>query len=180
MIKNQTVRIEITDITAEGSGVGKYEGMAVFVPLTAVGDIIDAKIVKLKPNYAYGILDRIIKSSKSRIEPDCPYFKKCGGCVFRHIDYGTELEIKANRVRQAMLRIAGEDIKSNGIAGADNITAYRNKAQFPFAKTYEAGFFAPRSHRVIPIKNCPLLPDEAGKIAECVSAFLEDKNIEIF
>ncbi|MBO4433556.1 MAG: 23S rRNA (uracil(1939)-C(5))-methyltransferase RlmD [Clostridia bacterium] len=180
MIKNQSVRIKITDITAEGAGVGKYEGFAVFVPDTATGDVIDAKIVKVKSNYAYGIIERIITPSKSRTEPDCPYFRKCGGCVFRHINYAAELEIKQNRVKQALLRIAGADIKSGGIVGADNTASYRNKAQFPFAKTYEAGFFAPRSHRVIPIKNCPLLPDEFNKIAACVSLFSEDNGISVY
>ncbi|MBO4734025.1 MAG: TRAM domain-containing protein, partial [Clostridia bacterium] len=76
MIKNQSVRINITDITAEGAGVGKYEGFAVFVPDTATGDVIDAKIVKVKSNYAYGIIERIITPSNSRTEPDCPYFRK--------------------------------------------------------------------------------------------------------
>ena len=180
MIKNQSVRIKITDITADGAGVGKYEGMAVFVPLTAAGDTIDAKIVKVKSNYAYGIIDKIITPSASRTEPDCPYFKQCGGCVFRHIDYASELEIKENRVRQALLRIGGTDVKSGGIVGADGTVSYRNKAQFPFAATYEAGFFAPRSHRVIPIKNCPLLPREFNAAAECVSAFLKENGIPVY
>lgn len=180
MIKNETVRIKITDVTAEGAGVGKYEGMAVFVPLTAKDDVIDAKIVKVKSNYAYGIIERIIAPSPFRISPDCPYTGKCGGCVFRQTDYKQELEIKHNRVKQALIRIAGADIKSGGIIGSDMTDGYRNKAQFPFAKTYEAGFFAPRSHRVIPIKNCRLLPDEFSKIAECVSLFAEEKNIPVY
>ena len=180
MIKNETVRISITDITAEGAGVGRHEGMAVFVPRTAAGDVIDAKIVKVKPNYAFGIIDKIISPSKSRIKPDCPCFNKCGGCVFRHIDYKSELEIKENRVREALRRIAGADVKSGGITGGGRIDAYRNKAQFPFAASGEAGFFAPRSHRVIPIKTCPLLPDEFISAAECVSAFIADNGITVY
>ena len=180
MIKNQTVRLEITDITAEGAGVGRYEGMAVFVPLTAAGDIIDAKIVKVKSNYAFGIIDKIITPSASRVTPDCPHFKQCGGCVFRHIDYAAELKIKENRVRQAFLRIAGADIKSGGISGGENTCEYRNKAQFPISATYKAGFFAPRSHRIIPIDNCPLLPKEFNRIAECVSVFLKENGISVY
>lgn len=180
MIKNETVRIKITDVTAEGAGVGKYEGMAVFVPLTAIGDVIDAKIVKVKSNYAYGIVEKTVTPSPFRIPPDCPYTGKCGGCVFRHTEYKHELEIKHNRVKQTFLRIAGAEIKSGGIVGSDIVDGYRNKAQFPFAKTYEAGFFAPRSHRVIPIKNCALLPEEFSKIADCVSRFAEEKNIPVY
>lgn len=180
MTKNQIVTLSITDITAEGAGVGKYEGMAVFVPHTAIGDTASVKIVKVKSNYAYGIIDRIITLSPDRVDADCPYFGKCGGCVFRHINYEAELKTKENRVSQALKRIAGADIKSGGIVGAANLSGYRNKAQFPFAATCEAGFFALRSHRVIPIKNCPLLPKELNEIAECVSAFLEENNISVY
>ncbi|MBR4909782.1 MAG: 23S rRNA (uracil(1939)-C(5))-methyltransferase RlmD [Clostridia bacterium] len=180
MIKNETVRITVNDITAEGAGVGRYEGMAVFVPHTAVGDVIDAKIVKINKNYAYGIIDKIITSSDTRIPVDCPSFYKCGGCVFRHINYKSELEIKENRVRETLKRIAGADIKSGGIVGADNTFAYRNKAQFPFSANGSTGFFAPRSHRVIPISECPLLPDEFGGIAACVSEFLRENNISVY
>ena len=180
MFKNQIVRISITDITAEGAGVGKYEGMAVFVPLTAVGDEIDAKIVKVKSNYAYGIVDKIITPSASRITPDCPHFKQCGGCVFRHIDYAAELKIKENRVRQALKRIAKTEIKSGSIIGAVNTNAYRNKAQFPLSATYKVGFFAPRSHRIIPVDKCPLLPEEFGRIADCVSKFLKENQIPVY
>lgn len=180
MIKNQIVEINITDITAEGEGVGKYGGMAVFVPHTAAGDVIRAKIVKVKPRYCYGIIEKIITPSDSRIEPDCPHFGKCGGCVYRHINYKSELLIKENRVREALRRIAGADIKSGGIVGADTVNGYRNKAQFPICATYEVGFFAPRSHRAVPVKGCPLLPDEFNKAAECVCSFLKEKQISVY
>ena len=180
MIKNETVKLEITDMTAEGAGVGKYEGMAVFVPSAAVGDILYAKIVKVKSSYAYGIIDKIITPSPDRISTDCIYAKRCGGCVFRHISYAAELAVKQNRVAEALKRIAGVTVKSGGIVGADSVYGYRNKAQFPFALSGEIGFFAPRSHRVVPIKNCALLPDEFSRIAECVSAFLEEYGVSVY
>ena len=77
--KNQIIPLEITDITSEGNGVGRYEGMAVFVPMTAIGDIIDAKIVKVQKNFCFGIIESINTPSDDRIEPDCPVFKSCGG-----------------------------------------------------------------------------------------------------
>ncbi len=180
MNKNDIVTLDITDITTEGAGVGKADGMAVFVPMTAVGDKITAKIVKVKPRYAYGILQKILAPSPYRTDNDCPYFNRCGGCVFRHISYEAELQIKANRVKETLKRIGGADVPSGGIIGADTPQRYRNKAQFPFGSDYETGFFAPRSHRVIPIKNCALLPDVFSGIADCVSAFLEKNNIPIY
>ena len=180
MIKNDIITLDITDVTAEGAGVGKCGGMAVFVPGTAVGDTVLCKIIKVKSNYAIGKPESIITPSPYRIENDCPYFPKCGGCVFRHISYEKELEIKLNRVTETLRRIAGADINCGGIVGDDSAQHYRNKAQFPFAATFEAGFFAPRSHRVIPIKKCALLPDVFNDIAECVSAFLKEKNISVY
>ena len=98
MQKNQEIILEITDITTEGSGVGKYEGMAIFVPLTAVGDTARVKILKVKKTYAYGKLIELLTPSENRIENDCPHFSKCGGCVFRHINYNAECKLKENKV----------------------------------------------------------------------------------
>ena len=95
MKKNEIYRIEITGMTAEGNGVGRTdEGIAVFVPHTAVGDVISCKTVKAAKSYAYGIIDRIITPSDDRIESTCPVSAKCGGCTFRHISYDAELKIK--------------------------------------------------------------------------------------
>lgn len=180
MNKNDIVELSITDVTAEGSGVGKYEKIAVFVPNTAIGDRIRAKIVKVKSSYAFAIAEEIITPSKNRAKNDCPYFPKCGGCVFRHIDYTSELEIKKHRVYETIKRIGGIELSSLNIVGLPEPDAYRNKAQFPISSAYETGFFAPRSHRVIPIKNCRLLPDVFSRIAECVSDFLKSNNISVY
>ncbi|MBR5922377.1 MAG: TRAM domain-containing protein, partial [Clostridia bacterium] len=91
MNKNDIITLDITDVTAEGSGVGRFEGMAVFVPLTAVGDKVKAKVLKVKPRYAYAKLLEILSPSENRTDTDCPYFSRCGGCVFRHIKYESEL-----------------------------------------------------------------------------------------
>ena len=180
MIKNEIVRLEITDVTAEGLGVGRYEGMAVFVSDTAIGDIIDAKIVKVKSSYAYAIIDSIVKPSCDRVSPDCKHSKQCGGCVFRHISYEAELQIKQRRVREALKRIAGVDIPCGGIIGAKSPDEYRNKTQFPFAATYETGFFARHSHRVIPVNSCKLIPDVFNKIALCVCEFCREFSISVY
>ena len=83
--KNQKITLSITGMTADGSGVGKYEGMAVFVPMTAIGDTIECTIVKTGKSFCFGKCDKVLESAECRIEPDCPQFRKCGGCVYRHI-----------------------------------------------------------------------------------------------
>ena len=85
--KNDIIPLKITDITGQGSGIGRVDGLAVFVPLTAVGDEIEARILKVKKSYAFGKLERIVTPSELRTTPDCDCYAKCGGCVFRSILY---------------------------------------------------------------------------------------------
>ncbi len=183
MKKNEFYNIEITGMTAEGNGVGRAEGMAVFVPHTAVGDVISCKIVKTAKNYCYGIIDKIITPSENRTESDCPVSEKCGGCTFRHIKYSAELEIKDKLVRDAFFRIGGfENIPVDEICGGEE-NFYRNKAQYPAAEIdgkAVCGFYAKRSHRVIPFTKCRLQPEIFGEISEFCLDFANDKKIPAY
>ena len=177
MIKNQIITLEITALTNEGSGVGRYEGMAVFVPFSAVGDIIECRIVKVLKSYAYGRIERIVTQSPDRVENTCPAFGKCGGCAFRHISYEAELAAKDGFVRDAFNRIGGFDPDKTEfleIAGSGNVDGYRNKLQMPLAKNESgivSGFFSERSHRVIPVEECLLQP----KIFSEIVAFVKEE-----
>ena len=129
--KNQDIEIEITGITTEGSGVGHYDGIAVFVPNTATGDVIDCHIIKTKKNYAVGKINHILKAAESRIIPDCDVFARCGGCVFRHINYTAECEMKKQRVIDAFARLGHIEISPEEIIKSSRENRYRNKAQYP-------------------------------------------------
>ena len=130
--KNQEVRLDITGTTAQGAGVGRLEGMAVFVPLTAPGDTARVKLVKVAKNYAYGRLEELLSPAPCRVEPDCPQFAQCGGCCYRHISYPAELELKAQRVRDALERIGGfANLPLRPILGAAGRDGYRNKGLLP-------------------------------------------------
>jgi 23S rRNA (uracil1939-C5)-methyltransferase len=162
--KNDIITLTILRITSEGFGIGKHEGMAVFVPYTAVGDTIFAKIVKIAKNYAYGIIDRIETPSPARITPDCKVFMKCGGCNFRHMTYASELSAKLRIVTDAFSKIGGFLIDPGfvNMYGARETDHYRNKAQIPVAEglldELISGFYAPRSHRIVPHDSCVLQP----------------------
>lgn len=180
MKKNDIIELEITDITHEGSGVGKHNGMAVFTPMTAVGDIINAHILKVNKHYAFAKCEEIIAPSGHRIDVDCPVFSRCGGCVFRHINYDAETQLKQNRVRQTMHRIGKADIDPAPILCDKNPTRYRNKAMYPVAQDGELGFFSHRSHRIIPCGDCLLHPDIFYKAGNVFTAFAKKYGISSY
>ena len=163
MNKNDIITLEITGLTSEGSGTGKSaDGMAVFVPKTAVGDVIEARILKVLKSYAYGKIERVVTPSPDRIENDCPVFGKCGGCVYRHISYAAELFAKEQIVRDAFERLGGLAPEFLPICGSEKTERYRNKLQMPLGKDGNgviiSGFFSERSHRVIAVEDCKLQP----------------------
>lgn len=180
MQKNEELILNITDVTADGSGVGKYEGMAVFVPLTAIGDTVKIKILKVKKNYAFGKVMEVINPSEDRIEPDCPVFNKCGGCVYRHISYNAECKLKENKVKEAIRRIGGVDMLPQPIMYGQRVDKYRNKAQFPVSQEGRVGFYAFHSHRIIPCSDCALQPSVFKEILKTCEKWIIDNNISIY
>ena len=185
MKKNDIVKIKITSATAEGSGVGKTEdNIVVFVPMTAIGDEIEARILKVKKTYAFGKIEKIITPSAARISPDCPNFSKCGGCVWRHISYDEELKIKSQKVKDAVERIGGISTEFRPIIGSDRVNRYRNKAQFPFGKDKEGGavigFYAFHSHRIIDCDDCALQPEIFKTVMDVTRDFIERTNTDIY
>lgn len=178
--KNDKIELTIDALTSEGSGVGRYNGLAVFVHGTVPQDKIIAHIIKRSKNYAIGIIDKILCPSPERIESDCPYSKKCGGCSFRHMTYDEELKYKKSRVQDALNRIGHLDIEVDEIIGADDLTHYRNKAQYPVDISdgeMFAGFYAYKSHRIIPCADCKLQPAEFEKGLEAFAKWIESENI---
>lgn len=180
--KNEIYKTEITGMTSDGNGVCKINSIAVFVPYTAIGDILEIRIVKVLKNYAFGIIENIIKPSESRISPDCSVSFKCGGCVFRHINYKAELEFKQQKVYDAVTRIGGIDgslVKE--IIPADNILSYRNKAQLPISYDKNGnitlGFFAQRSHKVISTDFCFLHSNDFNSIIDAFINFANKYNL---
>ncbi len=162
--KNEIVDLEITGYTAEGSGIGRYKDIAVFVPLAAMGDKLRVRILKTAKTYAFGKIEKIVSGSKERIPVDCPQFAQCGGCVYRHISYAAELRAKQQRVQDAVERIGGfHDVVMNPIVGAKDPDHYRNKAQLPIGRAPDGGirmgFFASHSHRIIHCNECLLQPE---------------------
>lgn len=188
--KNQIITLEITGLSNDGSGVGHYReenidgrGMAVFVPFTAVGDVISCRVLKVLKNVAYGKVEALLTSSPDRIQTDCPAYGKCGGCCFRHISYEAELRAKESFVRDAFSRIGGLSPEIIPIRGSENPKGYRNKLQMPVSKQNGktvCGFYSERSHRVIPVGKCALQPDIFAEITGYVTSLVDELKISVY
>ncbi len=175
--KNQEFNMRIDAISAEGYGIGRVDQpdgrkVVVFVPFTAVGDVIVCRIVKVQKNFAYGKMMALVTPSADRLPaPDCAVFGKCGGCAFRHVSYEAELRYKWQRVSDAMQRIAGWDGDVEPIVGCVTPDRYRNKAQYPVTvgeTGLRAGFYAIHSHRVIEQTDCLLQPAVFSRLVQTV------------
>lgn len=181
--KNDIIELEITGFSSEGSGVGHFDGQAVFVAGAAAGDTVSCVIIKAKKNYAIGKIQHILKASKDRIIPDCSVFPRCGGCQYRHISYEAELSIKTQKVRDAFSRIGHLEIVPDEGVGASSPDRYRNKAQYPVEMANGrllTGFYAPFSHRVIDCKNCLLQPKEYADILKITAKWCEKFKIPAY
>lgn len=181
--KNDVITVEIEGMTAEGSGVARYEGLAVFVPHAAPGDTLRVVIIKVSKNYAVGKIREIVAGGAGRIEPDCPSYPQCGGCTFRHLDYAEECRIKLQRVNDAMRRIGGMEIEAEEFIASARPDRYRNKAQLPFGEHQGQavfGFYAERSHRIVPFTDCRLQPEVFNAIAQATANFLNDTPNDIY
>lgn len=186
MNKNDIVRVNITSLTGQGDGIAKNsDGITLFIPNSAIGDVLDVKILKVKKNYAYAKIEKIINPSENRISCDCECATKCGGCVFRHISYDSELKIKKQTVIDALNRIAGlADVSVENIVGASSITRYRNKAILPVAinkdEKIEVGFFAKNTHRVVSFEDCLLHPQIFNKVIDVLKFWIDKYNISVY
>ncbi len=185
--KNKEYVIGIEDIGTDGEGIGRIDGIAVFVKDTVMGDKAKIKIIKAKKNYAYGRLMNIIEASPYRVEPVCPNANRCGGCTIQHIDYKKQLDYKWNKVKNCLERIGGlNDIedKMEPIYGMNNPYHYRNKAQFPIARDKDGkvniGFYASRTHSIVDTESCYIQAEINDEIIRRVRAFIEDNNISTY
>lgn len=181
--KNDEFKLKITGYTSEGGGVGKFDGQAIFVENTAVGDEILCHIIKAKKTYAIGKIGKIIKPSKMRIEPECDCFKSCGGCSFAHIKYEEELSLKEQKVKDAFQRIGGLTPEFAPIISSPETKRYRNKAQYPVKREngiLNIGFYAKKSHRVIDGGDCLLQPKEFTDIIEIFRNWIHQNNITVY
>ena len=180
--KNQILTLRIERLSSDGSGVAhSADGEAVFVPGTAPGDEARVRIVKDCGRYAFGILDELLTPSPDRIPVDCPVAGPCGGCSLRHLDYAAELRAKQESVLDAFRRIGGLEVPVLDILPSPEVDRYRNKVQFPVGVDKNGapciGFYAGRTHRIVPCPDCRLQPGVLNEIGNALCAFFAQQGI---
>ena len=180
--KNQILTLRIERLSSDGSGVAhSADGEAVFVPGTAPGDEARVRIVKDCGRYAFGILDELLTPSPDRIPVDCPVAGPCGGCSLRHLDYAAELRAKQESVLDAFRRIGGLEVPVLNILPSPDVDRYRNKVQFPVGVDKNGvpciGFYAGRTHRIVPCPDCKLQPSVLNEIGNALCAFFAQQGI---
>ena len=180
--KNQILTLRIERLSSDGSGVAhSADGEAVFVPGTAPGDEARVRIVKDCGRYAFGILDELLTPSPDRIPVDCPVAGPCGGCSLRHLDYAAELRAKQESVLDAFRRIGGLEVPVLDILPSPEVDRYRNKVQFPVGVDKNGapciGFYAGRTHRIVPCPDCKLQPGVLNEIGNAMCAFFAQQGI---
>ncbi|MBN7773522.1 23S rRNA (uracil(1939)-C(5))-methyltransferase RlmD [Clostridium aminobutyricum] len=196
MNKGEKCQLLIDDISNEGQGIGKADGMAVFVKGAIPGDVVLAEITKVKKNYAFAILQEIITPSEYRIEPECPYAGECGGCTYSHTSYEGQLAIKEKQIREKLTRLGGIDNpKVNSIIGMSKPIRYRNKAQMPIScggiitrkggivenvGECTIGFYKAKSHEVVNCEECLLQAPPVSALAKALREFMKQDNITAY
>lgn len=201
--KNQMILVEITDMGTEGEGIGKIDGFTFFIKDALIGDVVEAKVMKAKKNYAYARLEKVVTPSSFRVEPKCRFARSCGGCQLQAMDYARQLAFKNRKVKNNMLRIGGfsEELLDSimeppvgmGINGTESEILkgkkeepfhYRNKAQFPFGYDKEGnvitGFYAGRTHSIIANTDCALGVKENQEILEIILDFMRREKISAY
>ncbi len=171
--KNDVIELYIDGSGYEGEGVGRYDGMTVFVPYAAKGDTAQVKIVKVAKTHAFGRLERVLVPSENRTDALCPPFGKCGGCSIMHLSYEAQLELKRERVADCMRKIGRLNVEVLPTIPSEKQFRYRNKVQLPVGQLENGepfvGFYANRSHRIVRNEKCLLQSEQSDSV---VSAFL--------
>lgn len=187
--KNQIIHTEITDIGTDGEGIGKIDGFAFFIKDAVIGDIIEAKVMKAKKNYAYARLEKVLSPSPFRAEPKCVFARNCGGCQIQAMSYDKQLEFKESKIRNNLIRIGGfepefVDSVMEPIVGMEEPFRYRNKAQYPIGTDKDgqpiAGFYAGRTHSIIANTDCYLGVEENKEILEIVLNYMKKNHVTAY
>ncbi|MDI3312456.1 MAG: 23S rRNA (uracil(1939)-C(5))-methyltransferase RlmD, partial [Thermoanaerobacterium sp.] len=175
--------IYIDNMAHEGQGVGRLDGIAVFVKGALKGEKVLAQIDEKHKNYLNAHVEEILEPSQKRIMPKCQYADKCGGCTLQHLTYSGQLEFKRHVVEESLERIGKIDVAVFDTIGMTNPLYYRDKAEYPLSiknGKIEGGFYAPKSHEVVGIDSCMIQSSVSVNAMKTVVEWANDYKITVY
>ncbi|MBO8169191.1 MAG: 23S rRNA (uracil(1939)-C(5))-methyltransferase RlmD [Thermoanaerobacteraceae bacterium] len=178
--KGQQVKLTITDLTHEGEGVGRYQGFTLFVPGALPGEEVRAVVTEVKTNFGRAALERVDRYTSARVTPVCRRYDQCGGCQLQHFHYRDQLAWKRAFVQNTLKRIGGIEMEVKPVLGMDRPWNYRNKVQFhvdTWRGKRQLGFYVPGTHRLVPVEDCYLLPEQFRDLIAYFNAILENYSL---
>lgn len=174
MEKNGVHTGKVISLGTEGEGIINKEGTTVFVPFCLIGEEVRFKVLKVKGNIAYGKTEEILTPSQERVEAPCPVFKKCGGCSLQHMNYTAQADFKRQTVARSLQKIGGINAQVSPTVTCDGEYRYRNKLVLPIGTVNgetALGFYAPHSHRIVPVEDCLIEAEWVKDIISAVKTF---------
>lgn len=187
--KNDYLTVTIEDMSSEGEGIGKVDGFTLFVKDAIIGDTAEVKLMKVKKHYAYARLEKLLAPSPYRVNPVCPTYRQCGGCQLQVLSYEQQLAFKQRKVCNNLVRIGGFDADfidsvMQPIVGMEEPFYYRNKAQYPIGTDRDgnpiAGFYAGRTHSIIPNISCKLGVKENEEILRVLLEYMKENKVPAY
>lgn len=179
-----SIELEIFDLNQHGQGVGRFNGMIVFVDGALPGETVNTAIVSVKKNYAVGMINQLLDSSPDRVDPLCPLAESCGGCAVQHMSYEAQLKWKHEHVAGLFDRTCPAGWQRNKlmpIIGMNDPWYYRGKVQIPFSGEINkpvAGFYARRSHEIIDGDVCYIQHPIADVVRAVVREYITDNKLQ--
>ncbi|MBQ2740942.1 MAG: 23S rRNA (uracil(1939)-C(5))-methyltransferase RlmD [Clostridia bacterium] len=183
MIEKNTIITAVTSaIGSNGEGIVRHEGITFFVPACLPGEKVRFRVLKVKDGIGYGKIEEILTPAEERVREKCPVFLRCGGCKLQHMEYGTQLYFKQNIVKDCLRKIGGLNVEVKPTVKSDLPYAYRNKLQLPVGVDKEGntviGFYAERSHRIVPTDSCAIHPKWAEKLIAVIKRYCAEWGVE--
>ena len=181
MEKNEIITVVCENIGTQGEGIAHCGDTVVFVPYLLYGESARVKLLKVKNNVAYGKIEELLTPAEERTRPQCGVFYRCGGCQLQHCNYRTQLKFKTTLVRETLKKIGGIEAEVLSCERSDKQYGYRNKLQLPVARQNGenvVGFFAERSHRIVPTHECPIHPEWSAKLIEALYDFMDKCGLD--
>lgn len=175
--KNHEFTGTVESFGSNGEGIVHRGETVFFAPFTVVGEKVKLKALKVKDRIGYAKALEILTPADERVRPRCPVFTKCGGCQLQHLRYGAQLKLKSKTVKDALRKIAGIDFEVPVTVKSDHQFGYRNKLQIPVGVDANGntviGFYAERSHRIVPVAKCPIHPSWSEDVISIFSEYIE-------